>query len=326
MTAGHIRELTRAAPPGITIVSGLIKDPSSPGVSPDLSAAPGGEYEVLMRQIPRADALIGAPTREMIQAGTKLKWVQLLSADVRPYLYPELVDSDIVLTNAKGVAAPSVADHGLAMLLALTRRLTHFIAIRTLGRFERARFGVLELKGKTAVIIGAGNIGLNVARRVRGFEMNVIGVDTRDVPVTQEMPRVVSPDQLNEVLPLADVVFMCAPSTPATDGMMGATQFNLMSHGGYFIALSRGATYDAGALVGALESGQLAGAGVDVTTPEPLPAGHPLWGFENVIITYHCATESQMEMPRRTRLVAENLMRFAAGQELINIVDKGSGY
>ncbi len=308
MTAEQICALQESAPPNLQIVSGLVSD---------------GE---LPRLIGEADALIGGPSREMIQAGSRLEWVQVLSAAVRPYLYPELVNSGIVLTNAKGVASPAVADHGIAMLLALTRRLPHFIQARHRERFERERFGVLELKGLTAVIIGAGNIGLNVAQRLHGFEMNTIGVDVQDVCPTQWMPRVIRPDNLDGVLPSADVVFMCAPSTPESDRMMGANQFHRMKRGSYFIALSRGSTYGMEALVNALNNGTLAGAGVDVTTPEPLPEGHPLWKADNAIITYHWATESQMEVTRRLSLVKENLARFAAGRELRNAVDKQKGY
>jgi phosphoglycerate dehydrogenase-like enzyme len=325
MTAEEIGALRQSTPPAVKIVAGLITDPRPTSISPDAPAA-FGDRAPLMRQIAEADGLIGGPSREMIQAGAKLKWVQILSAEVRPYLYPEVVDSGIVMTNARGVAAPAVADHGLAMLLALTRKLTHFVGVRSSERFERARFGLLELKGNTAVVIGVGNIGGNVAQRLHGFEMNVIGVDPCDIPVTQWTPRVVTPDCLDEILPRAGVVFLCASSTPRTDRMMGARQFSLMPSGSYFIALSRGATYDMDALVEALASGHLAGAGVDVTSPEPLPAGHRLWSFDNVIITYHCATESQMEMTRRLILVKENLLRFAAGRKLLNIVDKQKGY
>lgn len=325
MTAEEIRELKQAAPPHVRLVAGLVVDPRPTAISPD-APKDSRDCSALMRQIAEADALIGGPGREMIQAGKNLKWVQILSAAVRPYLYPELVDSKIVMTNVKGVASPGIADHGLAMLLALTRRLTHFVRIQTEERFERARFGVLELKGMTAVIIGVGNIGWNVAQRLHGFEVNVIGVDPNDICATQWTPRLVPPDRLDEVLSLADVVFMCAPSTPETDGMMGAKQFNMMKPGGYFIALSRGSTYNMDALVEALQTGRLAGAGVDVTTPEPLFPGHPLWKFGNVIITYHCGTESQMEMPRRLILVRENLLRFAGGRELLNVVDKQKGY
>ena len=325
MTAEEIRELDQTAPPRLRIVAGLVPDARPTSIDPDKPAS-SGHYETLLRQIAEADALIGGPTREMIQAGKNLKWVQILSAAIRPYLYPEFVNGNFVMTNVKGIAAPSVADHGLAMLLALTRKLPHFVAVRTRERFERERFGVIELKGMTAVVIGIGNIGLNVAQRLHGFEMNVIGVDPRDICASQWTPRVVPPDRLDEVLPQAAAVFSCAPSTPETDGMMGERQFHLMPPGGYFIGLSRGSTYDMDALVSALESGQLAGAGVDVTTPEPLPAGHPLWRCENAIITYHCATESQMEMPRRLILVKENLVRFAAGRQLLNVVDKSKGY
>jgi phosphoglycerate dehydrogenase-like enzyme len=303
----------------------LVTAPRPTNICPETAKTPGA-HAALIRQIAEADALIGGPTQEMIQAGKNLKWVQILSAEVRPYLYPEMVGGDLVMTNLRGVAAPGVADHGVAMLLALTRQLTRFIGNRNLERFERERFGVLELKGMTAIVIGVGNIGLNVAQRLHGFEVNVIGVDVEDIPVTQWTSRVVTPDRLDEFLPRANMVFMCAPSTPLTDGMMGAKQFRLLPPGSYFIAVSRGSTYDMTALVDALETGRLAGAAVDVTVPEPLPSGHPLWHYDNVIITYHCATESQMEMPRRLALVKENLTRFSAGRRLLNIVDKQKGY
>ena len=156
--------------------------------------------------------------------------------------------------------------------------------------------------------------------------MNVIGVDVQQMPPTQNVPRVVYPDQLNQVIPLADVVFMCAPFTPESSNMMGAKQFELMKKGSYFVAVSRGGTYDLDALVNALASQRLAGAAADVTMPEPLPKGHPLWSFPNVIITPHVATISEMEIPRRDEVLKQNVVRFAKDQPLINVVDVRRGY
>ncbi len=135
-----------------------------------------------------------------------------------------------------------------------------------------------------------------------------------------------TPDHLNEVLPLADVVFMSAPHTRETEGMMGPDQFGRMKKNSYFIAVSRGKTYNSEALVKALDEKRLAGAGLDVTNPEPLPKGHPLWKFSNVVITPHIAGQSDVVNTRRLALVSENIRRFQAGKTLLNVVDKQKGF
>jgi phosphoglycerate dehydrogenase-like enzyme len=156
--------------------------------------------------------------------------------------------------------------------------------------------------------------------------MKVIGVDIQQMNPTPFVERFVYPDRLNEVLPLADVVFMCVPHTKKSEGMMGPEQFRLMKQGSFFVAVSRGKTYSLNGLVEALDSKRLAGAGVDVTDPEPLPEGHPLWKFENVVITPHIATQCDGEIPRRMAMIQENIARFARGEQLINIVDKEAGF
>jgi phosphoglycerate dehydrogenase-like enzyme len=156
--------------------------------------------------------------------------------------------------------------------------------------------------------------------------MKVIGVDPKDIPYLPFLERTVPPDRLDSVLPEADVVFVSAPHTRGSEKMIGARQFGLMKKGGYFIVVSRGKLYDGMALAQALEMKQLAGAGLDVTDPEPLPKGHPLWKFENVIITPHIAGRSDGEDPRYIALFKENLRRFAAGEPLLHVVDKQKGY
>jgi len=154
----------------------------------------------------------------------------------------------------------------------------------------------------------------------------VIGVDPKDVPLNYFVSRVVPPDRLEAELPEADVVFMAAPLTSQSQGMMGSRQFGLMKKGSYFIAVSRGRTYDSDALLQALKAGRLAGAGLDVTNPEPLPKGHPLWKLENVIITPHIAGQSDGVEARRMALIVENVTRFVRGEPLLNVVDKKKGY
>jgi phosphoglycerate dehydrogenase-like enzyme len=325
LSASDIQELQQANP-NVRIVPGL--PPGQAGVTPVTPDAPtaDAQRQELLREVADADAFIGGPTREVIQAGKKLKWVQVLSAGVENYRYPELLNSDILVTNGKKIASPGISDHAFAMLLGLTRKMTHFIAVRPTEEWVRKDYGLLELKDKTAVVIGVGGIGSNVARRAWAFDMKVIGVDIQQMNPTPFVERFVYPDRLNDVLPLADVVFMCVPHTPKSEGMMGLEQFKLMKKGAFFIAVSRGKTYSLNGLVEALDSKRLAGAGVDVVDPEPLPKGHPLWKFENVIITPHIATQCDGEIPRRMAMLKENVARFAKGEQLINMVNKQEGF
>ena len=286
----------------------------------------GSGDAALLQAVADADAIIGNPPLAVVRAAKNLKWVQITSAGVKPYLYPELVESDVVMTNAQTLSSAAIADHGFAMLLAFTRKLTHFIPDRTNETWRGGGYGLVELEGLTAVVIGTGGIGSNVARRAKGFGMTVIGVDPEEFPPRQSFDRMVYPDRLDEVLPAADVVFVCAPHTKDSEGMLGPEQFELMKRGSYFIALSRGRLYDMPALVKALDSKHLAGAGVDVTDPEPLPAGHPLWKFENAIITPHVATQGLLGGELRLEVYSENIARFAAGEQLRNVVDMRKEY
>jgi phosphoglycerate dehydrogenase-like enzyme len=138
--------------------------------------------------------------------------------------------------------------------------------------------------------------------------------------------RMVYPSQLDSVLPLADVVFVSAPLTPESRRMMGPSQFDLMKKGSFFVAVSRGGLYDTPALVKALDSKRLAGAGLDVTDPEPLPKGHPLWKFPNAVITPHVAGNSPGSHARRVGVFKENIGRFVRNEPLRNVVDKQKGY
>jgi phosphoglycerate dehydrogenase-like enzyme len=236
-----------------------------------------------------ADALLGTAAPEIVRQGKKLKWVQVYSAGVERYVSPELAN-------------------------------------RSREEWPRERPSLFELQGKTAVVIGVGGIGMQIAQRASGFGMKVIGVDPKDISYTPLVSRVVPPDRLDSVLPEADVVFVSAPHTKESEGMMGPRQFELMKQGAYFIAVSRGKLYNSEALVKALDSKRLAGAGLDVTNPEPLPKGHPLWKFENVVITPHIAGGSDRVQERRVNLIKENVRRFTHGERLLNVVDISKGY
>ncbi len=283
----------------------------------------------LMKELPDADALIGEITPEQVRAGKNLKWVQIMSAGAERVLFMsggnDLRDSDIVLTNNRIVQGPEIADHALALLLTLSRGLNNFIADDKTQTWNPRNYHGIELNGKTAVIIGVGGIGQQIATRAWAFGMTVIGVDPQDYPISPFIRRMVKPDQLDEVLPEADVLFISAPHTEQSHKMVGPKQFSLLKKGSYFVAVSRGGVYDMPSLVKALDEQRLAGAGVDVVDPEPLPKDHPLWHFNNAIVTPHIAGRSDRDRARMVNTIKENIVRFADGKPLLNVVNKQRG-
>jgi len=284
----------------------------------------------IMGEIGDADALIGEITPEEVRAGKKLRWVQTMSAGVERILHltgtTDLRDSQIVLTNNRIVQGPEIADHAMAMLLTLSRGIHTFLLHKQQELWQPRPYAGIELNGRTAVVIGVGGIGTQIAFRAWAHGMEVIGVDPKDIPYMPILKKVVKPDQLDTVLPVADVVFVAAPHTPMSHKMMGPKQFELLKKGAYFIAVSRGGLYDLDAVVKGLETKHLAGVGVDVTDPEPLPKGHPLWKCDNVIITPHIAGRSDKDRDRMVATIKENIRRFVEGEPLVNVVDKQKGY
>ena len=286
--------------------------------------------DTAMSEIADADAYIGNIRPELVEAGKKLRWVQTLSAGVEQVLHRSgsdaLASSDIVLTNNQIVQGPEIADHAMALLLTLTRFLPTYLKRQADENWQARPYELFELNGKNALVIGMGGIGLQIAIRAWAHGMKVVGVDPEDIAYLPYVDSIVKPDMLDSVIGDADVVFMAAPHTPKSHKMIGPSQFETMKEGAYFIAVSRGGTYDLSSLVKALDSKKLAGAGVDVTDPEPLPQGHALWKFENVIITPHIAGRSDMDRGRMLGVVKSNIRRFADGLRLINVVDKQKGY
>jgi phosphoglycerate dehydrogenase-like enzyme len=298
-------------------------------VSADARIVPVTKQNV-MSEIVDADAFIGNITPEQVRAGKKLKWVHVMSAGVERVLFlsgsNDLRDSDIVLTNNKIVQGPEIADHAMAMLLALSRDLPTFWANKQSETWQQRPYRGIELNGRTAVIIGLGGIGNQIATRAWGFGMTVIGVDPEDKPFSPFVKKTVKPDELDAVLPEADVVFISAPHTPQSHKMVGPREFDLMKKGAYFIAVSRGGVYDLNSLIKALDGRRLAGAGVDVMDPEPLPKGNALWKFPNAIVTPHIAGRSDKDHARMVDTAIENLRRFLDGRPLVNVVNKQKGY
>ena len=264
---------------------------------------------------------------DYLVADGKLRWIQSGSAGVEGFLrFPELRESDIVLTNAKIIQGPEIADHAMALLLNFTRDLKAFNAKMPEGWDTSRELPMIELSGKTALVIGLGGIGTQIAQRAAAFGMTVIATDPKDIPMYRDVAYVGKPDEFEDLLPRADVVFSAVPHTPATEGMIGARAFELMKDGVYLINISRGKIVETDALVDALRSGKVRAAGLDVTDPEPLPTDHPLWTMPNVTITPHVATVSDRIGERRMQLLRDNITRFATGRPLRNVVDKQVRY
>jgi phosphoglycerate dehydrogenase-like enzyme len=280
----------------------------------------------MAREVVDADAVIGGLSQDQFGKAKNLKWVQTFSAGVEGLRWKEFLDSNIVLTNCKIVQGPNIADHAMALLLTLTRGLNTFFTEKEKEHWDREGRQLLELQDMTAVVIGVGGIGSQIAQRAHGFGMKVIGVDPKDLPPNINVTRMVYPSQLDTVLPLADVVFVSAPLTPESRHMMGPHQFDLLKKSAFFVAVSRGGLYDTPSLVKALDSHNLAGAGLDVTDPEPLPSGHALWKFPNVVITPHVAGNSPGSYARRVTVFKENISHFVRNEPMRNVVDKQKGY
>jgi phosphoglycerate dehydrogenase-like enzyme len=301
-------------------------------VAPHLRVIAGLSREEALRRAAEAHAADAAfVTPDFLRAAPNLVWVQAQSAGVDRYMaVKELRDSSrIVLTNMRGIAAPVIADHVFAMLLALTRDLPVHLAGRAEGRWNREGSGTLRpiaLKGRTLLVVGLGGIGTEIARRGRGFDMRVVAIRRGDDPAPDFVERVGKPQQLHALLPEADVVAIAVPLTAETTGMFNREAFAAMKPGSYLVNIARGKVVDTAALLAAVTSGKLAGACLDVTDPEPLPPDHPLWKLPNVVITPHVSSDAELTEDRRWALFRENLRRFDAGEPLLNVVDPSAGY
>ena len=236
----------------------------------DATVVAARSSEEFAKEIVDAHGIIGGISKELFPKAKNLEWVQSVSAGVEAYsFWPEFMASDVMLTNCKVVQGPTIGDHAFALLLSLTRGLHEYLPNKRQWKSRAdAPKGMTELPGMTAVIIGMGGIGTQIAQRAHAFGMDVIGVDPKNIPVSVYAPTIVPPDRLDEVLPKGDVVFVAAPLTPESERMIAAKQFEAMKKGAYFIAVSRGRLYDKGDLVKAIAvatAREVAATGVDWT-------------------------------------------------------------
>ncbi|SRR5258706_1342236 len=276
-----------------------------------------------------ADARLLTP--EFLAAAKQLVWVQAMSAGVDRYVELKgIADNDkLVLTNLKGVHGPAIADHVFGMLLELTRDLRFYAAEQAQARWTREGSGgrPSALMDRTLLVVGLGGIGSEVAQRAHGFGMKVIATRRNAAtPAPEWIAHVGPPEELLTLLPQADVVVICVPLTQSTEHLFEAKALAALKPGAVLVNVARGKVVDTPALVAALQSKHLGGACLDVTDPEPLPKDNPLWAMKNVVITPHVASDAELTEERAWALLKENLKHFAAGEPLLNVVDKKAGY
>lgn len=296
-------------------------------IAPEVEFVPVKSAEEAAQAVVDADAVVGFCTPEILRAGKSLRWVQVGSAGVDSYLFPELVQSAAVLTNTQRLYGPNVADQAFALLLSLTRGLREVLPGEAAdAQWRKPKGAQQELHGKTMLVVGLGGIGTQLSRRAHGFGMRVVAIDPRATEKPDVVERLEKPGRLGELLPRADVVVIACPLTAETRGLFDAAQFRRMKKSAYFINVARGPVVKTDDLTAALKNGQIAGAGLDVTDPEPLPAGHPLWKLENCVISPHIGGQSPEARDRQWRLWRENVRRFVAGEPLLCVVDKKLGY
>ncbi len=288
----------------------------------------------LAAALPDAEVVVaqGLSDDELARA-QRLRWLSSWAAGVERVARPSLLSRGIVLTNASGVHGPNIAEHLLAMILMFTRAMPRLHRAQLARRWERSfasrADGPGELTGKTLLIVGLGRIGEAVAARARPFGVRLVAVKhdpsaRHDAGVAVD--ELVGMDALDEVLGRADHVCLTVPLTRETHHLIDARRLGLMRASAYLYNISRGAVVDQAALVDALRSGRLAGAGLDVFEHEPLPEQSPLWDLENVILTPHVAGLTPHYFERTAALFADNLDRFLSGQPLRNVYDSTRGY
>ena len=298
-------------------------------VAPDAEIVDAGQQGI-PEEILQADIFCGhakqrpVPWDEVVRR-SRLRWIQSSAAGMDHCLTPWVIGSDITVTSASGLFADQVAEQTLAMLLGLLRGLPTFF--RASQKREFIRRPTRDLHGATVGIVGFGGNGRRLARVLAPLRVRILATDMFPDQKPDEVDELLPAERLNDVLPQVDILLLCVPLNSQTEGMIGAEQLACMKPGSFLINVARGPVVVEAALVEALESEQLAGAGLDVTEVEPLPVSSRLWELPNVIITPHVGAQSATRQDDVTAFFCENLRRYQAGESLLNLLtDKSLGF
>lgn len=289
------------------------------------------DYDHLPQELSDTDIFVGYSLRpKQLADANKLKWIHSTAAGVAQLMYPELRDSGITVTNASGIFSIPMAEHTMGLLIALARNFPDSVRHQDRAVWSQQQLWDIhplsELNGKLLLIVGYGSIGHQLARRAKAFGMHVWGVSRTGKGDATLAEKIVPISQLREVLPHADYVVVSAPETPETHHLIGAEELALLKPTAYLLNVARGSLLDQSALIAALEKRKIAGAALDVSDPEPLPADNLLWRTPHLFLTPHTSAISDRLWPRQTDLLLDLLQHWFAGRELFNQVDLSRGY
>jgi phosphoglycerate dehydrogenase-like enzyme len=293
---------------------------------PELEVIVPETREGAEQAIALAEGAYGTIPAAMLPRANHLRWLQApQAAPPAGYYYPELIAHPVQITNFREIYNDHIAAHIMSFVLAFARGL-HIYLPQQLRRewrpAPREDDTVVHLPEATALIVGVGGIGAEAARLAAGFGIKVIGLDERRTDTPEGVAELHRAAALDTLLPQADFVILTVPHTPETEGFFNRARFQRMKKSAFFINIGRGMTTRLDDLVAALEAGEIAGAGLDVYEIEPLPADHKLWTMPGVLLTPHTAGHGPYLDERRFEVLSDNCRRFAAGQELRNVVDK----
>ncbi|MBV6434101.1 MAG: Glyoxylate/hydroxypyruvate reductase B [Bryobacteraceae bacterium] len=290
-----------------------------------------GESEEAFENAPDPDVVVcGIGKARLLRALwpriQQARWLHSLTAGLESVLFPELVESPITMTNAKGVYGRSLGEFAIASALYFAKDFPRMIRSRQAGVWDP--FDVEELTGRTFGIVGYGGIGREAARRAKAMGMKVLAVRRHPAQSASDplIDGVYAPDGLREMLALCDYVLVAAPNTPETNGMIGEAELRAMKPEAVLINLGRGPVIDEAALIAALEERRIKGAALDVFNQEPLPEGHAFYGLDNVLLSPHCADHTPGWLDESMQFFVDNFGRFVSGEPLQNLVNKKLGY
>ena len=292
---------------------------------PELEVIAPETMEGAEQAIAGAQGAFGTIPPALLARAEKLRWLQApQAAPPAGFYYPELIRHPVAVTNFREIYNDHIGAHVMAFVLAFARGLQVYLPQQMRREWRKLPndTGTVHLPEATALIVGVGGIGSEVARLCAAFGMRVIGVDERRAEAPAGLAELHRAAALDELLPRADFVILTVPHTPETEGFVNRERFRRMKRSAFFINIGRGMTTRLGDLVAALAAGEIAGAALDVFEEEPLPADDPLWTMPGVLLTPHTAGYGPYLDERRFAVLADNARRFVAGQELRNVVDK----
>lgn len=303
--------------PGITALSEQI----SLHFAPDIDA--------LRAALPQAQVLLGwdfsaASLESVWSEARRLRWVHWAGAGVDAVLFPALVESDVVLTNSRGIFDRAMAEYVLGVAIGFAKRFPESYALQAQRSWRHRLTGMV--KDRDVLVVGVGGIGRTIAQLLRGVGMHVTGLGRRARAGDRDFGTIFAPEDLDWLLPRSDYVVVAAPLTDETRRMFGAAQFRAMKPTAYFINVARGAIVHESALIEALQAGEIAGAALDCFEIEPLPAHSPLWSLPGVVVSPHLCGDYVGHAEALVDLFCDNFRRFRAGAPLLNVVDKVRGY